>query len=142
MATGISEDQVLISDSFHVFANNGRIHSNLKLVTLLSMPPLISWDVCCFSETGAKFAHQIFIDERLLMCSHCAEVHEPASGVAILISSEHASSTKTILCVNDRVMAIDLMPGNRASRSLCVYLPHAGYPWGYFRSSFDILLKL
>ena len=49
---------------------------------------------------------------------------------------------KQLICVTDRVLAIDLKISHKIIRIIVVYLPHAGYESNYVQSTFDDVERL
>ena len=58
---------------------------------------------------------------------YSASVGGLASGVAILVASNHVQSVRGIQCISDRVIAFYVCLHARFSRVVRIYLPHSGY---------------
>ena len=71
-----------------------------------------------------------------LVCSNDASTRSPASGVVILVKRQWTSGIKKVICLNDRVMALDLIISQKTIRLISVYLPHNGYERKYFQDIF------
>ena len=62
-----------------------------------------------------------------LIWSNVASASSPASGVAILVKRKWTSGIKKVICLNDRVMALDLKIFQKTIRFISIYVPHSGY---------------
>ena len=99
-------------------------------------PRAIFNQIFFFSETRCK-TQDVFIEgSHRLVCSNDASARSPASGVAILVHHRWTTNIKHTICLNDRVMAVDLKISQKTIRLIAVYLPHSGYDRKYFQDTF------
>ena len=66
-----------------------------------------------------------------------ASARSPASGMTILVKRQWTSGIKKIMCVNNRVIALDLRIAQKIIRLISVYLLHNGYGRNYFEDIFS-----
>ena len=69
------------------------------------------------------------------ICSNTDTARSSASGIVILINRQWTSDIVQKICVNDRVMAVDLKISKKIIRIMAVYLPHSGYGCNYFQET-------
>ena len=77
-----------------------------------------------------------------LICSNMDTTRSSASGVAILTHRQWTSDIIQKICVNDRVMAVDLKIDKKIIRIMAVYLPHSGYEYNYFQETLTYIERL
>ena len=107
-----------------VYCKNARVNSSDRLSILLGELEKLSWDIVLLSETRTLDTTQL-LDNSHKLYSASAGGH--ASGVAILVASQHVHAVRAIHRISDRVIALDVCLHSRLSRVLAVYLPHSGY---------------
>ena len=53
-----------------------------------------------------------------------------------MVHHRWTTNIKHTICLNDRVMAVDLKISQKTIRLIAVYLPHSGYDRKYFQDTF------
>ena len=92
---------------------------------------LIKLNFVLFSETRCG-TQDVFVEGRhRLIWSNGASASSPASGVAILVKRKWTSGIKKVICLNDRVMSLDLKIFQKTIRLISIYFPHSGYERKY-----------
>ena len=113
-------------------------------MALLSELTVLEWDIICFTESRAPTQDILLHGSHRLICSLSDSAQSPASGVGILVHRKLRKRVIRKICINDRVMAIDLKLGGKVIRIISVYLPHSGMEdsWNYFQQCFDHIIDL
>ena len=125
--------------TWHVYAKNGRIHTENRRVALLSGLSVLQWDFICFSET------RCLTEDTLLHGGHrlITSLESPAaSGVAILVHSDYVKYIIRKHMFSNRIMAIDAKIGTKQIRVISVYMPHAGYNFSEFEKCMEDITLL
>ena len=106
-----------------VYSKNARIGDPTRLSILATELELVDWDFVLLSETHASTGTSIFAESHKLFCTLDTDRN---AGVAILVAGCHISSVKRVLCVSDRVMAVDVMISRKLTRLIFIYFPYSG----------------